>query len=77
MLKEAKEAGAEVLLSEMEKAGPALLEPHILTGVETETRLWQRDSEKFGVVLVMAVVDTVDEAIELANATDYSLVAAV
>jgi acyl-CoA reductase-like NAD-dependent aldehyde dehydrogenase len=75
MLREAKEAGAEVLLGDLEKAGPALLRPHILTGVKTETRLWQR--ETFGPVLVVAVVDTVDEAVELANATDYSLAAAV
>ena len=75
MLKEAKEAGAEVLLGDMKKAGPALLKPHVLTGVKTETRLWQR--ETFGPVLIVAVVDTVDEAVELANATDYSLAAAV
>jgi len=75
MLKEAKEAGAEVLLGDMEKAGPALLKPHILTGVKTETRLWQR--ETFGPVLVVAVVDTIDEAVELANASDYSLAAAL
>ena len=75
MLKEAKEAGAEVLLGDMKKAGPALLKPHVLTGVKTETRLWQR--ETFGPVLVVAAVDTVDEAVELANKTDYSLAAAV
>ncbi|KAI9442980.1 aldehyde dehydrogenase [Lactarius indigo] len=75
MLKEAKEAGAEVLLGDLEKAGPALLKPHVLTGVKTETRLWQR--ETFGPVLVVAAVDTIDEAVELANATDYSLASAV
>jgi acyl-CoA reductase-like NAD-dependent aldehyde dehydrogenase len=75
MLKEAKEAGAEVLLGDMKKAGPALLRPHVLLGVRPETRLWQRES--FGPVLVLAVVDTVDEAVELANSSDYSLAAAV
>ncbi len=75
MLKEAKEAGAEVLLGDMEKAGPALVKPHVLVGVKTETRLWQR--EAFGPVLSVAVVDTIDEAVELANSTDYSLAAAV
>ena len=73
MLKEAKEAGAEVLLGDMEKAGPALLKPHVVTGVKTDTRLWRR--ETFGPVLVVAAVDTIDEAVELANATDYSLAA--
>jgi len=75
MLKEAKEAGAEVLLGDLEKAGPALLKPHILQGVKPETRLWQRES--FGPVLALAVVDTIDEAVELANASDYSLAAAL
>ncbi|KAI9450247.1 aldehyde dehydrogenase [Russula earlei] len=75
MIKEAKDAGAEVLLGDAEKAGPALLKPHILLGVKRETRLWQRES--FGPVLVVAVVDSVDEAIELANASEYSLVAAL
>jgi hypothetical protein len=75
MLKEAKEAGAEVLLGDMEKSGPALLKPHVVTGVKTDTRLWQR--ETFGPVLVVAPVDTVDEAVELANASDYSLAAAL
>ena len=75
MLKEAKEAGAAVLLDDMEKAGPALLKPQIVTGVKTGTRLWKR--ETFGPVLVVAAVDTIDKAIELANATDYSLAAAL
>jgi len=75
MLKEAKEAGAEVLLGDLEKAGPSLLKPHMLLGVKPETRLWQRES--FGPVLVFAVVDTIDEAVELANASEYSLSAAL
>ncbi|KAH9040247.1 aldehyde dehydrogenase [Lactarius hengduanensis] len=75
MLKGAREAGAEVLLGDLEKAGPALLKPHVLIGVKTETQLWQR--ETFGPVLVVAVVDTIDEAVDLANATEYSLAAAV
>jgi acyl-CoA reductase-like NAD-dependent aldehyde dehydrogenase len=75
MLKEAKEAGAEVLLGDLEKAGPSLLKPHVLLGVKPETRLWQRES--FGPVLVFAVVDTIDEAVELANASEYSLSAAL
>ena len=75
MLKEAKEAGAEVLLGDLEKAGPSLLKPHILLGIKPETRLWQRES--FGPVLVFAVVDTIDEAVELANASNYSLSASL
>jgi acyl-CoA reductase-like NAD-dependent aldehyde dehydrogenase len=75
MVREAKEAGAEILLGDMKKAGPALLKPHILLGVKPETRLWQRES--FGPVLALAVVDTIDEAVELANASDYSLAASL
>jgi acyl-CoA reductase-like NAD-dependent aldehyde dehydrogenase len=75
MVKEAKEAGAEVLLGDMEKAGPALLKPHILLGVKPETRLWQRES--FGPILALVVIDTIDEAVELANASDYSLTASL
>jgi len=75
MLKEAKDAGAEVLVGDLEKAGPALLKPHILTGVKREKRLWQR--EAFGHEPIITVADTVDEAIELVNDTGYSLAAAV
>ncbi|KAI0298081.1 aldehyde dehydrogenase [Multifurca ochricompacta] len=75
MLKEAKEAGAEVVLGDFEKAGPALLKPHVLLGVKPEMRLWQRES--FGPVLALAVVDTIDEAVQLANASDYSLAASL
>ena len=73
MLKEAKKTGAEVLLGDTKTAGHALLKPHVVTGVKTDTRLWQR--ETFRPVLVVAAVDTIDEAVELANATDYSLAA--
>src|SRR6266702_765439 len=75
MVREAKEAREEVLLGDMEKAEPALLKPHIPTGVKTETRLWHR--EAFGSVPVVAVVDTIDDAVEFANATDYSLAATI
>ncbi len=75
MIKEAKEAGAEVLLGDTVKAGPALLKPHVLLGVKPETRLWQRES--FGPVLALASVNTIDEAVELANASDYSLAASL
>jgi len=75
MLKEAKEAGAEIVLGDLEKAGPALLKPHILSDVKPETSLWQRES--FGPVLAGAVVDTIDEAVELANASEYTLSSAL
>ncbi|KAI0265678.1 aldehyde dehydrogenase [Gloeopeniophorella convolvens] len=75
MLQEARDAGAELLLGDGKKAGPALLHPHIVTNVKPDTRLWQR--ETFGPFMVFAAVDTIDEAVELANASDYSLSAAL
>jgi acyl-CoA reductase-like NAD-dependent aldehyde dehydrogenase len=63
LVKKAKEAGAEILLVNVEKAGPTLLKPHILLGVKPETILWQRES--FGPVPALTAVDTVDEVVEL------------
>ncbi|KAF7329346.1 Aldedh domain-containing protein [Mycena kentingensis (nom. inval.)] len=74
MIAEARTAGAEVLVGNEKREGAAI-SPHIITGVKRETRLWQRES--FGPVIVFAVVDTVDEAVELANDTTYSLAASL
>ena len=63
VVKKAKEAGAEIPLGNVEKAGPTLLKPHILLGVKPETILWQRES--FGPVPALTAVDTVDEVVEL------------
>ena len=63
VVKKVKEAGAEILLGNVEKAGPTLLKPHILLGVKPETILWQRES--FGPVPALTAVDTVDEVVEL------------
>ncbi|PAV19094.1 aldehyde dehydrogenase [Pyrrhoderma noxium] len=74
MLDEAQKDGAELLVGDMKRDG-AVVQPHLLKGVRPGMRIWERES--FGPLVGISVVDTVDEAIELANATDYSLSAAV
>ncbi|KAI0026983.1 aldehyde dehydrogenase [Vararia minispora EC-137] len=70
LLQEAKDAGAEVIVGDLERDG-ALVRPHILVGVKKGMRLWKQES--FGPVLSVAVADSVEHAIELANDTEYSL----
>ncbi|KAF9003380.1 aldehyde dehydrogenase domain-containing protein [Cyathus striatus] len=74
MIKEAKEAGAEVVTGDLQRKGN-IMQPHLVRNVKRGMRLWER--ETFGPVLVVATYTTVDEAIELANSTEYSLAAAV
>ncbi|KAJ7150967.1 Aldehyde/histidinol dehydrogenase [Mycena crocata] len=74
LLTEAQAAGAEILLGDLQREG-AVVQPHLVTGVKPGMRLWER--ETFGPVIAFAVVDTPEEAVELANATDYSLSAAL
>jgi len=74
MIKEAKEQGAEVILGDITRQG-TVVQPHLLKNVTRDMRVWKR--ETFGPVLVFAVVDTVDEAVETANASEYSLAASL
>ncbi|KLO14001.1 aldehyde dehydrogenase [Schizopora paradoxa] len=74
MMREAKDAGAEVILGDLTRDGP-VIQPHLLKGVKPGMRAWDRES--FGPVVGFAVVDTIDEAVELANASDYSLTASL
>ncbi|KAJ7698589.1 Aldehyde/histidinol dehydrogenase [Mycena rosella] len=74
MIAEAKAAGAEVLLGDLARQG-AVVKPHLVKGVKPGMRLWERES--FGPVIAFAVVDTPEEAVELANASDYSLTASL
>lgn len=74
MIEEARQMGAEILVGDGSRDGP-LVQPHIMKGVKPGMRLWSRES--FGPVLGITEVDTVDEAIELANHSDYSLIASL
>ncbi|KAJ7731097.1 Aldehyde/histidinol dehydrogenase [Mycena maculata] len=70
----AQAAGAEVLMGDLARDG-ALVRPHLISGVKPGMRLWERES--FGPVIAFALVDTPEEAVELANASDYTLSAAL
>jgi len=69
-----------------------ILQPHLVAGVTTEMRLWKEETFGPGVsiyrslvcpnidlwvVATITVFDTTEEGINLANASDYSLAAAV
>ncbi|KAH8116163.1 aldehyde dehydrogenase [Phellopilus nigrolimitatus] len=73
-LREARDSGAELLVGDLNREG-TVVQPHLIKGVRPGMRAWERES--FGPVVGIAVVDTVDEAIEMANATEYSLSASV
>ncbi|KAG6828224.1 hypothetical protein H0H92_008757 [Tricholoma furcatifolium] len=81
MLKEAVDGGeAELLYGDLTRK-QAVVQPHLVKfaskGSETGkgVRAWEKES--FGPVIVFATVETVDEAVELANASEYTLAAAV
>ncbi|KZT41562.1 aldehyde dehydrogenase [Sistotremastrum suecicum HHB10207 ss-3] len=74
LISDAKKDGAEVLVGDLTVNG-ALIQPHVLLGVKPGMRAWERES--FGPVIGISVVDTVDEAVELANSSDYSLTASL
>ncbi|KAF5390647.1 hypothetical protein D9757_002580 [Collybiopsis confluens] len=70
MIQEAQSAGAQVLVGDLGRNG-SLVQPHVVTNVRPGMRLWDR--ETFGPVVVIVPADSLDEAVELANASDYSL----
>lgn len=59
----------------LESSGGAYFEPAIFTGVKSAMKVSQE--EIFGPVLSVIEFDTVEEAIEIANDSDYGLAAAV
>jgi 4-(gamma-glutamylamino)butanal dehydrogenase len=75
---EARAAGRAIVLGGrriLEETGGFYMEPTIVTGVAPGDRLAQE--EVFGPVLAVTAFDTEDEAIALANGTDFGLAAAV
>ncbi|KAL0565307.1 hypothetical protein V5O48_016717, partial [Marasmius crinis-equi] len=79
MIKEAQMKGAQVLVGDVKREG-AVVKPHVLalekdnivaSGSGKIPNIWERES--FGPVLLLTIVDTLDEAIDLANQSDYSL----
>ncbi len=75
MLKDATSKGAKVLFGEVKLLGPTKLQPVVLTSLTKDMEIY--DNESFGPVLGLYVVDTDEEAIELANSTKYGLSCAV
>ncbi|KAF9476799.1 aldehyde dehydrogenase [Pholiota conissans] len=74
MIKEAQASGAEVILGDTNRKRSVLV-PHLIRNVKPGMRVWDRES--FGPVMVFAVVDTVDEAVDMANSSEYSLCASL
>jgi acyl-CoA reductase-like NAD-dependent aldehyde dehydrogenase len=76
-VEDAREKGAEVLTGGRARPdlGPTFYEPTVLRGV-TEAMVHATE-ETFGPVTSIYTYETVDEAVELANATDYGLNASV
>jgi len=72
MIAEAKAEGATIAVGDQKREG-AVVQPHVLMGVTPGMRLWDRES--FGPVLIISEADTIDELVELANKSDYSLAA--
>jgi 4-(gamma-glutamylamino)butanal dehydrogenase len=75
---EARDAGREIVLGGnrvLEETGGFYMEPTIVAGVAPQDRLARE--EVFGPVLAVMPFDTEDEAVALANGTDYGLAAAV
>ncbi|KAL0565336.1 hypothetical protein V5O48_016690, partial [Marasmius crinis-equi] len=71
--------GAQVLVGDVKREG-AVVKPHVLalekdnivaSGSGKRLNIWERES--FEPVLLLTIVDTLDEAIDLANQSDYSL----
>ncbi len=70
--------GADIALGGgriLEETGGYYMEPTVLTGVKSDHRVFRE--EVFGPVLAVTAFDTEEEAIALANATDYGLAAGV
>jgi len=74
MIKDAKEKGAKILVGDGTRDG-AVVQPHLVADVKTDMWIWNR--ETFGPVTTVIEFDTIEEAIELANATEYSLTSAL
>ena len=78
-LKEAKASGAQVHIGNVpvEAEGPfkTIIQPHVLSSVSRDMKIWKK--ETFGPVITITTVDSIDEAVEAANDSEYSLIAAL
>jgi acyl-CoA reductase-like NAD-dependent aldehyde dehydrogenase len=77
MIAEAQEDGATLhhATPVPEECGPAFVGPHIFTNVTPDMRLWK--NEVFGPVAAVTAFDTEEEALSLANDTEFGLAAGI
>lgn len=73
LIEDARAHGAQILVGGTRSG--RVIEPTLIAGLTPEMRL-QRE-EVFGPVVIVGVFDVLDEAIEIANATEYGLQAGV
>lgn len=78
-LNEAKSNGAKVHIGNMpteaEGQFKTVIQPHVLSSISRDMKIWKK--ETFGPVITVLKVDTIDEAVEAANDSEYSLIAAL
>ncbi|KAH9940865.1 aldehyde dehydrogenase [Epithele typhae] len=72
LMKDAVASGAQVVTGDLTRQ-EGVIQPHILRDVKPGMALWEKES--FGPVIVFAVANT--EAVDLANASEYSLSASL
>ncbi|KAI1120661.1 aldehyde dehydrogenase [Nemania abortiva] len=77
LLNDAVSSGAKLLCGDVSASGPNLtiMAPHVVDDVTPEMEIFQRES--FGPLVCLTTFTTDDEAIALANNSDYSLAASV
>ncbi len=74
-VRRAVEQGGALVLEASAPQGPSFYGPRVVTGVTPELDLWGQ--EVFGPVLAVTPFDSDDEAVALANATEYGLAAGI
>ncbi|KAK5653173.1 hypothetical protein OQA88_9272 [Cercophora sp. LCS_1] len=77
LIKDAVEGGATLLAGNLQITGPnkTIVTPHILEGVGANMDIAHKES--FGPIMVLSEFETDEEAIALANSSDFSLCASV
>ncbi|KAK7225259.1 hypothetical protein V2G26_013262 [Clonostachys chloroleuca] len=77
LMQDAIKEGAELLTGDLELSGPnnTILAPHVLSGVTPEMTVFQK--ETFGPIICITEASSDDEAVDLANNSEFSLCASV
>ncbi len=77
MVKTAVDDGAKLLLGDMQTTGPnkTIVGPHVLGNVTPSMKIFQEES--FGPLICLSTTSSDDEAVELANDSEFSLCASV